>query len=103
MSVEGTGLEFHLGQEKSEVAKGLYDIEGPLNLLSIKRGDPFLPHGLVPGPPQTTETCTIHSCLCYMVLFTLASPDPRGRLRSPPQTQGTHFPCPSEAAHAGDP
>lgn len=80
------------------VAKGPYDIDGPLNFSSVKREDPFFPPGLVPRPLQTTKTCTIHSCLCYMVLFTPASPDPRGRLCSPPQTQGTHFLCLSEAA-----
>lgn len=41
------------------VAKGPYDIDGPLNFSSIKREDPFLPPGLVPRPLQTTKTCTI--------------------------------------------
>lgn len=88
---------FYQGQKKSRVSKEPYDIDGPLNLSSIKREVQFFPPRLVPRPPQMTETCAIHSCLCYMVLFTLASPDPRGRLCSPPQTQGTHFLCLSEA------
>lgn len=104
MGWEGTGLGFIWDRKKARVAKEPDDINGPLNLSSIKRGDPFLPHRFASRPPQMTETCTIHSSpSCGS--FSLASPDPRGRLRSPPQTQGTHFLCPSKAAeeaHAGD-